>query len=179
MSGFRPKIKTDLIRYNPTTMEELKTQACLAELAQSLEPKSIQNATNATLCAAVNTLEERMQSPEMSTDNMVAKHQYQESRHRPHQRQTKQYQEYNQMPAQYHQRNNQHPQMQNRMTRASMSHPNQTQNARQECIRCGESCDSYYNCRARNQICLVCNKPNHLWMCCYRLCHDLKTGKVT
>ena len=63
-------------------MEELKTQACLAELAQSLEPKSIQNATNATLCAAVNTLEERMQSLEMSSVNMVAKPRYQENRHR-------------------------------------------------------------------------------------------------
>lgn len=35
--------------------------------------------------------------------------------------------------SQYPQRNNQHPEMQNPMTRTSMSHPNQTKNARQEC----------------------------------------------
>ena len=47
--------------------------------------------------------------------------------------------------------------MQNRMTSTSISHPNQTQNAREECTRCGESGDSYYNRKARNQICFVCN----------------------
>lgn len=58
MNGLKPKIRTDLIRHNPTTMDELRTQASLAELAQSLEPETtvVQNATNATLCNAVSSL---------------------------------------------------------------------------------------------------------------------------
>lgn len=35
MNGLKPKIRADLIRHNPTTMEELRTQASLAEFAQS------------------------------------------------------------------------------------------------------------------------------------------------
>lgn len=58
MNGLKPEIRTDLIRHNPTTMEEFRTQASLAELAQSLEPETtvVQNATNATLCNAVTSL---------------------------------------------------------------------------------------------------------------------------
>lgn len=74
MNGLKPKIKADLIRHNPTTMEELRTQASLAEFAQSLESETtaVQNATNATVCNAVSSLqEERMQHVETNSMNMV------------------------------------------------------------------------------------------------------------
>lgn len=73
MNGLKPKIKADLIRHNPTTMEELRTQASLAEFAQSLESETtaVQNAMNATVCNAVSSLEERMQHVETNNMNMV------------------------------------------------------------------------------------------------------------
>lgn len=73
MNGLKPKIKADLICHNPTTMEELRTQASLAEFAQSLESETtaVQNATNATVCNAVSSLEERMQHVETNNMNMV------------------------------------------------------------------------------------------------------------
>lgn len=73
MNGLKPKIRADLIRHNPTTMEELRTQASLAEFAQSLESETtaVQNATNATVCNAVSSLEERMQHVETININMV------------------------------------------------------------------------------------------------------------
>lgn len=73
MNGLKPKIRADLIRHNPTTMEELRTQASLAEFAQSLESDTtaLQNATNANLCNAVSSLEERMQHVETNNMNMV------------------------------------------------------------------------------------------------------------
>lgn len=73
MNGLKPKIRADLIRHNPTTMEELRTQASLAEFAQSLESETtaVQNAKNATVCNAVSSLEERMQHVETNNINMV------------------------------------------------------------------------------------------------------------
>lgn len=73
MNGLKPKIRADLIRHNPTTMEELRTQASLAEFAQSLESDTtaLQNVTNANLCNAVSSLEERMQHVETNNMNMV------------------------------------------------------------------------------------------------------------
>lgn len=209
MGGFKQNIRKDLIRHNPTTMEDLRTQALLAELAQSLEPdtNAIQSATNASLCTAVNSLEDRIQNMEttnMNMVNMVNSQSFHNNRPRPNQRQYRQNPRYQQPQppqyqaqfpptqyqpmTQYHQpapfqamqsNQPQHPAQYQQMPRPIPNGQQQTRQSSGKCQRCGESCDSFYNCRARNQICLNCNRPNHLWMCCRRLTNDLKTGKVT
>lgn len=209
MGGFKQNIRKDLVRHNPTTMEDLRTQALLAELAQSLEPdtNAIQSATNASLCTAVNSLEDRIQNMEttnMNMVNMVNSQSFHNNRPRPNQRQYRQNPRYQQPQppqyqaqfpptqyqpmTQYHQpapfqamqlNQPQQPAQYQQMPRPMPNGQQQTQQSSGKCQRCGESCDSFYNCRARNQICLNCNRPNHLWMCCRRLTNDLKTGKVT
>lgn len=87
-------------------MEELRTQASLAELTQSLEPETtaVQNATNATLCNAVSSLEERIQNVEtnnMNMVNVVNKPYFMNHGPRPNHRSPRQTSVYHQMPAQY------------------------------------------------------------------------------
>lgn len=194
MNGLKPKIRADLIRHNPTTMKELRTQASLAELAHSLESETtaVQNTTNATLSNAVSSLEERIQDVEtnnMNMVNMVYKPHFINHGPRPNHRSPRHSTVYHQMPAQYppsqppQMQHAQYPAMQpaqyQQRSRPMFNNQLQNQHSSGSCHRCGESCDSVYNCRARNENCLNCKKPNHLWMCCRRLTNDLKMGKVS
>lgn len=172
-------------------MKELRTQASLAELAHSLEPETtaVQNTTNATLCNAVSSLEKRMQNVETNNMNMVNKPHIINHGPRPNHRSPRQTTVYHQMPAQYppsqppQKQHAQYPAMQpaqyQQRSRSMFNNQHQNQHSSGRCHRCGESCDFFYNCRARNENCLNCKKPNHLWMCCRRLTNDLKMGKVS
>lgn len=156
MNGLKPKVRADLIRHNPTTMKELRTQASLAELAQSPEPETtaVQNTTNATLCNAVSSLEERIQNVEtnnMNMMNMINKPHFINHGPRPNHRSPRQTTVYHQMPAQYplsqpQMQHAQYPAMQpaqyQQRSRPLFNNQHQNQHSSGSCHRCGESCDS-------------------------------------
>lgn len=53
MIGLKPKIKADMVKVNPTNMEDLRTHAMLAEMAQSIcNDDAVHSATGAAMCNA-------------------------------------------------------------------------------------------------------------------------------
>lgn len=58
MRGLKPKIKADMVKVNPTNMEDLRTHAMLAEMAQSIcNDDAVHSATGAATCNALTANE--------------------------------------------------------------------------------------------------------------------------
>lgn len=168
MRGLKPKIKADMVKVNPTNMEDLRTHAMLAEMAQSIcSDDAVQSATGAAMCNALTSLEQRMSALETSNINVL-----QETRRFNSPAKQKPYFSNNQNQSQRGPQR--HGYREADQQKNMGSRPRQSQ----QCFRCGESCDSFYNCRARNQKCIYCNRYNHLWKCCRTLEDDLKKGKI-
>ena len=168
MRGLKPKIKADMVKVNPTNMEDLRTHAMLAEMAQSIcSDDAVQSATGAAMCNALTYLEQRMSALETSNINVL-----QETRRFNSPAKQKPYFSNNQNQSQRGPQR--HGYREADQQKNMGSRPRQSQ----QCFRCGESCDSFYNCRARNQKCIYCNRYNHIWKCCRTLEDDLKKGKI-
>lgn len=71
LRGLKPKIKADMVKVNPTTMEDFKTHAMLAEMAQSIcNDEPVQSATGAVMCNAPTSLNQRVGALETSNINV-------------------------------------------------------------------------------------------------------------
>lgn len=168
MRGLKPKIKADMVKVNPTNMEDLRTHAMLAEMAQSIcNDDAVHSATGAAMCNALTSLEQRMSALETSNINVL-----QEARRFNSPAKQKPYFGNTQTQSQRGPQRHGYREADQQKNMGSRPRPSQ------QCFRCGESCDSFYNCRARNQKCIYCNRYNHLWKCCRTLEDDLKKGKI-
>lgn len=61
-----------MVKVNPTTMEDFKTHAMLAEMAQSIcNDEPVQSATGAVMCNAPTSLNQRVGALETSNINVL------------------------------------------------------------------------------------------------------------
>uniref|UniRef100_A0A8W8LB86 Uncharacterized protein n=1 Tax=Magallana gigas TaxID=29159 RepID=A0A8W8LB86_MAGGI len=68
----RQEEKEEELNVNPTNMEDLRTHAMLAEMAQSIcSDDAVQSATGAAMCNALTSLEQRMSALETSNINVL------------------------------------------------------------------------------------------------------------
>lgn len=139
-----------MVKVNPTNMEDLRTHAMLADMAQCIcNDEAVQSATGAVMCNVLTSLEQRMGALQTSNINVL-----QETRRFNSQAKQK--------PYFCNTRNQSQRGPQRHGYREADQRKNVGSKPRKskQCIRM--SCDSFHNCKARNQKCIYSSRFNHL-----------------